>query len=296
MEIQTGAEPIAERKPWVAGILSNLLPGLGHLYLGRPELGVCWLATIELLAVAFALIVRSPVLPPGLILASVLIPVAGYVFLTISVVRLARSIRHTYKLGVWNRWYLYLIGIAVIVSISSFTADAIKKFVVQAYKIPSGAMVPTMLIGDHIFADKLSYRAGNLPQRGDVIVFPFPEDEEKDFIKRLIGTPGDTIQIRNKVVLINGVPLDDQSFTQHIDPGIIDGTINPRDNFGPVTVPDGAYFVMGDNRDQSLDSRFWGFVREEKIRGKTFLIYWSWSGHGHWTEWVRWERIGRRIQ
>jgi signal peptidase I len=182
-------------------------------------------------------------------------------------------------------------------------------------------MIPTLLIGDHILVSKLSYgiqwpsqckfQAGfppincyasqaliefGKPQRGDIIVFRFPEDEEKDFIKRIVGTPGDTIQLRNKAVLVNGVVLDDKSFTQRIDPGVIDGTINPRDNFGPVTVPDGAYFVMGDNRDQSLDSRFWGFVLEEKIRGKAFRIYWSWNGQGQITEWVRWDRFGKAIQ
>ncbi len=294
----TTAETKAERNPWVAGILGILLPGLGHLYLdlGRPELGICWLATIELLVFAFALVARSPVLPPGLNMAGILIPVAGYVFLTLSAARLAQSVRHTYKLGVWNRWYVYLGEIAVVLSISSLTSDITKKFVVQSYKIPAGSMAPTLLNGDHIYVDKLTYRGGNLPQRGDIIVFPFPEDESKEFIKRIIGLPGDTIQIRNKVVLVNGVRLDDKAFTQHIDPGFIEGHINPRDNFGPVTVPEGAYFVMGDNRDQSLDSRFWGFVRVEKISGKAVLIYWSGSIQGHWTEWVRWERIGRRIQ
>jgi signal peptidase I len=157
-------------------------------------------------------------------------------------------------------------------------------------------MIPTLVTGDHILVDKLSYRGGTLPQRGDVIVFPFPEDEEKNFIKRIVGAPGDTIEIRDKVVYVNAVSVDDSGFTQRIDPGIIDGTTNPRDNFGPVIVPEEAYFVMGDNRDQSLDSRFWGYVRENKIYGKAFLIYWSWSGRGHWTEWVRWERIGRTIQ
>jgi signal peptidase I len=205
--------------------------------------------------------------------------------------------------------------------VAMLLAFAIRVFVVQAFKIPSGSMIPTLLIGDHILVSKLSYGlqwptdcklqwafppvncyasqtivAFGKPQRGDIVVFRFPEDEEKDFIKRIVGTPGDTVQIRHKQVLVNGEPLDDRAFTQRIDPGIIDGTINPRDNFGPVTVPEGAYFVMGDNRDQSLDSRFWGYVREEKIRGKAFRIYWSWSGQGHWTEWVRWERFGRAIQ
>ena len=205
--------------------------------------------------------------------------------------------------------------------VAMLLAFAIRVLVVQAFKIPSGSMIPTLLIGDHILVSKLAYgiqwpsqckfSAGfppvncyasqalfefGKPQRGDIIVFRFPEDEEKDFIKRIVGVPGDTVQLRNKAVLVNGVVLNDKPFTQRIDPGVIDGTINPRDNFGPVTVPDDAYFVMGDNRDQSLDSRFWGFVREEKIRGKAFRIYWSWSGQGQWTEWVRWDRFGKAIQ
>src|SRR5512142_2984138 len=205
--------------------------------------------------------------------------------------------------------------------VAMLLAFAIRVFVVQAFKIPSGSMIPTLLIGDHILVSKLSYGIQwpndckfqmafppvncyasqaiiefGKPQRGGIIVFRFPEDEEKDFIKRIVGTPGDTVQIKNKMVLVNGMPLDDKAFTQRIDPGMIDGTINPRDNFGPVTVPEGSYFVMGDNRDQSLDSRFWGYVREEKIRGKAFRIYWSWSGQGQWKEWVRWERFGKAIQ
>jgi signal peptidase I len=200
-------------------------------------------------------------------------------------------------------------------------AFAIRVFVVQAFKIPSGSMIPTLLIGDHILVSKLSYGiqwpgdchirisfppmtcyttktliSFGEPQRGDVIVFRYPEDEEKDFIKRIVGLPNDVIEIRNKVVYVNGKVLEDKAYTQRIDPGMIDGAINPRDNFGPVTVPDHAYFVMGDNRDQSLDSRFWGFVRVEKIRGKAFRIYWSWSGHGDWKHWVRWERLGKAIQ
>jgi len=205
--------------------------------------------------------------------------------------------------------------------VAMLLAFAIRVFVVQAFKIPSGSMIPTLLIGDHILVSKLSYGlqwptdcklqwafspvncyasqtviAFGRPQRGDIIVFRFPEDEEKDFIKRIVGLPGDTVQVRNKVVFVNNEPLDDKPFTQRADPGIIDGTINPRDNFGPVTVPHGAYFVMGDNRDQSLDSRFWGYVREEKIRGKAFRVYWSWNGQGNWTEWVRWERFGKAIR
>jgi signal peptidase I len=205
--------------------------------------------------------------------------------------------------------------------VAMLLAFAIRVFVVQAFKIPSGSMIPTLQIGDHILVSKLSYGlqwpgdcafkvsfppvtcyashqvvSFGQPQRGDVIVFRYPEDEDKDFIKRIVGLPGDQIEIRNKAVLVNGVPLDDRAYTQRVDPGVIEGTINPRDNFGPMTVPRDSYFVMGDNRDQSLDSRFWGYVRAEKIKGKAFRIYWSWSGQGHWKQWVRWERLGRTIR
>lgn len=205
--------------------------------------------------------------------------------------------------------------------VAMLLAFAIRVFVVQAFKIPSGSMIPTLLIGDHILVSKLSYGVQwpadckvrmsfppvtcyasrtvlsfGRPERGDVIVFRYPEDEEKDFIKRIVGRPGDTIEIRRKVVYVNGAPLDDRAFTQRVDPGVIDGHINPRDNFGPITVPAQSYFVMGDNRDQSLDSRFWGFVSEEKIKGKAFRIYWSWSGQGAWQDWVRWERFGKAIR
>lgn len=213
------------------------------------------------------------------------------------------------------REYAEALIIAIILALT------IRVFFVQAFKIPSGSMIPTLLIGDHILVSKLAYGFQmpqdcefqvsfppvtcfsstmladfGTPQRGDIIVFRYPEDENKDFIKRVVGTPGDTISIQNKQVIINGEVLDDHRFTQRIDPGIIDGRINPRDNFGPITVPPDSYFVMGDNRDQSLDSRFWGFVKMDKIKGRAFLVYWSWNGHGSWTNWVRWERIGKLIQ
>lgn len=205
--------------------------------------------------------------------------------------------------------------------IAMLLAFAIRVFIVQAFKIPSGSMIPTLLIGDHILVSKLSYGVQwpgdcrvkmtlppmscyttknlvtfNPPQRGDVIVFRYPEDEEKDFIKRIVGIQGDVVHVHNKTVYVNGAAVTDQPYTQRVDPGVIDGAINPRDNYGPVTIPAHSYFVMGDNRDQSLDSRFWGYVKEEKIKGRALRIYWSWSGQGTWQEWVRWERIGKAIR
>jgi len=181
----------------------------------------------------------------------------------------------------------------------------IRTFIVQAFKIPSGSMQPTLLIGDHILVNKFIYGVGipftdkklfdiNKPERGDVIVFIYPEDESKDYIKRVIGLPGDTINIINKQIFINDKPYHDE-FGVYDDPlTLARGQFNSnRDNFGPVTVPPDSLFVMGDNRDHSSDSRFWGFVPINKVRGKAFIIYWSWE---KMFKNFRLTRIGRLIE
>lgn len=193
----------------------------------------------------------------------------------------------------YNKWYVYLL----FALLSGFVIqpaglDLIRR-VIQAFKIPVGSMAPTLLDGDHVLVDKSISWSGTVLRRGEIIVFKFPEDETKEFIKRVIGLPGETIEIRNKNVYVNGTALDDSTYTQRIDPGIIDGTINPRDNFGPVTVPDEAYFVMGDNRDQSLDSRFFGYVQRSKVMGKMLCVYWSWDQK---SSRVRWDRIGQSFE
>lgn len=189
-------------------------------------------------------------------------------------------------------------------------ALVVRTFVVQAFKIPSGSMETTLLVGDHIFVNKflygyhIPYTNGRVlefskPKRGDIIVFVFPEDPKKDFIKRVIGVPGDTVEIREKQVILNGMPLE-EPYTRYADGRKIDGFVRTRDNMPPLTIPPGRYFVMGDNRDRSYDSRFWGFVDEDAILGKAMFIYFSidWSLGIHWyqvwryPELVRWDRIG----
>ncbi len=190
---------------------------------------------------------------------------------------------------------------AIIIAI--LVAFFIRTFIVQAFKIPSGSMKPTLLIGDHILVNKFIYGVKipfirkNLisisePKRGDVIVFIYPEDRSKDFIKRVIGVGGDTIEIRNKKIFLNGLPFQD-THGVYVDDFIIPGTIQPRDNFGPMTVPKGAVFTMGDNRDQSYDSRFWGVVELKDVLGKAFIMYWSWNREDHN---VRWSRLGRLVR
>lgn len=194
------------------------------------------------------------------------------------------------------REYAESIIIAIILAL------IIRTFVVQAFKIPSGSMEDTLAIGDHILVNKFIYGTKipftdtrlikiRDPQRGDVIVFEYPEDPSKDFIKRVIGTPGDEVEIRDKKVYVNGKHYQNPHEV-HKEKEIVPKEQNPRDNLGPIKVPANAFFVMGDNRDRSYDSRFWGFVKNEKIKGLAFIKYWSWDSEKFR---VRFRNIGRLI-
>jgi signal peptidase I len=216
-------------------------------------------------------------------------------------------------------------------AIAFILAVIIKFFLFQAFSIPSGSMLNTLQIGDYLLVNKFTYGIRNpfnnkvlipvgQPHRGDVAVFIFPKDPSKDYIKRVIGLPEDKVQIINKKVYING-KLYETPEAHYEDNFIIPAPQNPvesaRDNFGPVVVPPHDYFVMGDNRDRSYDSRFWGFVPMDNLRGKAMIIYFSWAGdhndgfipaflgglkglvtHGAWNSQdfhVRWDRLGRVI-
>jgi signal peptidase I len=179
----------------------------------------------------------------------------------------------------------------------------IRTFVIQAFKIPSGSMKETLKIGDHILVNKFIYGVKipflqttiipiTNPKRGDIVVFKFPEDPSKDFIKRVIGVGGDVIEVRDKKVYVNSKLLN-HDFGIHTDSYIFPASVQPRDNFGPVVVPPHSLFVMGDNRDQSYDSRFWGFVDLKAVLGKALIIYWSWDKDNFG---VRWNRIGHLLK
>ena len=181
-------------------------------------------------------------------------------------------------------------------------ALVIRAYVIQAFKIPSGSMIPTLLIGDHILVNKFIYGTTipftdkrtlvlRKPEKGDIIVFKFPENPKKDFIKRVIATEGDVVEERNKLIYLNGKAVA-EPYAQHVDSLLRSGMNDPRDNFGPVTVPKDKLFVMGDNRDQSYDSRYWGFVDLKAVLGKALIIYWSWDPDNM----ARFNRIGRLIR
>jgi len=188
-------------------------------------------------------------------------------------------------------------------------ALVIRAFIIQAFTIPSGSMIPTLLVGDYILVNKfllgspidVPFTNINLfrmpgfrePRRGDVIVFKFPVDPSKDFIKRVIAVGGDTIEGINKVIYVNGVPLN-EPYIRHVDNFVLPN----RDNFGPIEVPKHKFFCMGDNRDNSRDSREWGFVDISDVKGKAWIIYFSKDiSYPAWRlDEVRYDRIGRLIR
>lgn len=190
-------------------------------------------------------------------------------------------------------------------------ATFIRTFVVQAFKIPTGSMENNLLIGDHLLVNKVVYSPSGFPgedalmgkkpiQRGHVVVFKYPEDPARDFIKRVIGLPGETIEIKGKQVHIDGKPLE-EPYVHFLEPPLrpedpeygirMDGSRG--DDYGPRTVPEGQLFVMGDNRDNSKDSRYWGFLPADQVKGRALMVYWSYEASrdeyhrtGYW-EWVQ---------
>ena len=202
------------------------------------------------------------------------------------------------------REYFESIVIAVILALF------VRTWVVQAFKIPTGSMENNLLIGDHLLVNKFIFGPTMSdiekkllpmrdPRRGEVVVFKYPDEPERDFIKRVIGLPGETLELRNKRVYINGQPLDEPyvHFLEPASEGQEVTSFDVRERYGPVRVPDGQYFVMGDNRDNSQDSRYWGFLPRHYIKGKALMIYWSFDA-GPLTQFftrTRWERIFRQI-
>ena len=185
------------------------------------------------------------------------------------------------------REYFESIVIAVILALF------IRTFVVQAFKIPTGSMENNLLIGDHLLVNKFVFGptetglertllpVGTITRR-DVLVFKYPEEPDRDFIKRVIGLPGETVEVRNKKVYINGTALD-EPYVHFLQAPSADSEFHEvtssdvRENYGAVTVPPNHYFMMGDNRDNSQDSRYWGFLPRENIKGKALVIYWSYE-------------------
>jgi signal peptidase I len=277
------------RRPWVAALLTLVTRGLGHLYAGAPKRGLILFGIEQFLLVAFAVITLVVIANIIFLIFAVAGGFAFTVFCVVDAVSIARRKKANYELAKYNRWFAY-VGYVVVLSvlISSLLSVVIKANLVQAYKIPSGAMIPTLLIGDHLLANKYIYKTAE-PTHGDIIIFPYPEDPSRDFVKRLIAVEGDVVEMKDKRLYLNGKEQM-ESYIINTDNRI---RKDVRDNFGPITVPPGNLFFMGDNREQSYDSRFYGFVPKNTIKGKAMTLYWSWDSVAHK---VRWDRIGKIVQ
>ncbi len=193
--------------------------------------------------------------------------------------------------------------------IAFFLAALIRSFIIQPFKIPSGSMEDTLLVGDQLMAVKFTYGIKipftnhfvlrfRDPKPDEVIVFKYPKDPSKDFIKRCVAVGGQEVELRNKELYVDGVPKTLPTNGKIIDRNILSANMGPRDNFGPIIVPEGKMFVMGDNRDNSNDSRYWGFVPYDNIKGNAVIIWWSWNKEVPLYDVihrVRWGRILKRI-
>jgi len=199
-----------------------------------------------------------------------------------------------------SAWQENIEAIIIAIIIAMF----IRTFIIQAFKIPSGSMLETLQIGDQILVNKFIYGVkipftdGKTlisvkdPEQGDIVVFKYPEDPSKDFIKRVIAVGGDTLEIIDKQLFVNDKQIKKQPYAIYRDNRIIPSKFSTRDNLRKITIPDNKLFVMGDNRDNSHDSRFWGFVDLSEVKGEAFMIYWSWNKEDFG---VRWKRLGNLL-
>jgi signal peptidase I len=307
--------------------LGFVWPGVGYLYAGRGFHGLLLLLlfpaaelSVYLLAVLVPVAVVCVVIPAVLSLALRLVFARGAAYA-------ASGFPADRARPVFSRWYSCLTAVVLAAGPNLAWAHGYSTTFAQAFKIPAGGMEPTLLIGDHLFVAKWTYGwrdpvFGRLiseprqPKRGELLVLRFPEDRSRVFIKRCIGLPGETVEIRGRTVLIGSKPLD-EPYVKFLEASYASGEPDlrqddPRGNWGPQTVPPDMYFVLGDNRDNSRDSRFWGFVPQEDLLGRAAVVYWSYDAtreehrRTKLSEWVRdtlssfgrtrWERIGRRLK
>lgn len=279
------------RNPWIAGLLAFVTIGLGHIYSGEVKKGLfLYFGQGLILAVVLPLLIIKPDVV-GLSF-SLIVGLAYFVYNLIDAVQTAKRNALFYSPQKINKWYVYLafLFLASFI-IQPITEILIKRNIIQAYKIPSSTMAPTLRPGDRLLVNKLFYKTAK-PQRGDIIVFEFPRDPSLHYVKRLVGIEGDVIEMKNKKLYVNNVEQG-EGYIVHTDSKTFPASEHPRDNFGPITVPNGSFFFLGDNRDNSYDSRYWGFVSRGEIHGKVMSIYWSWDNEERR---IRWERIGERIE
>jgi signal peptidase I len=289
------------RRPWTAVFLSLVMPGLGQIYCGDIASGIAVMSVVTMFAVCWMVGIlnkKTPVFSFSLIMWIVIL--LATVFAAIDAWRRACRIRYDYKLKDYNHWAIYLALIWISsVGVIGYTA-LFRNSMAEAFRIGSESMVPSIMKGDQLLADKTAYDKAE-PQRGDIILFSNPQNRKQRNVKRIVALGGDTVEIKNGQLLINGQPLQREQIKAGQQEGDIFYEINngvryqiciakssgtseaTAMDFGPVTVPQYQCFVMGDNRSNSYDSRQYGTISLGAIKGKFRYLYWpsrDWSRLG----------------
>lgn len=311
-----------QRKPWVAFILTQICPGLGQLYNGDLRWAVYSFALSFFLALASILFLFDSL---GKLLFAVTIGLALDLWLSIQAYLYAKRVKQV-QLHWYQRWWAYILFVIAVYGVPDFYGLLVPSRI-RSFQIPSESMVPNLLVGDRLVADGWSYWR-TPPKRGDVIVFDFPRDPSIKYVKRLIGLPGDVIEMKSGELFINDKPVprrravggpilgSSHNAIEYIE--TLDGVEHSMyrafpenvENFGPVKVPPDQYFMMGDNRDHSSDSRVWGFVTRDQLIGRMAYIYFSWDSESFELErannpadllaairaGIRMDRFGRQVR
>jgi len=309
------------RRPWVAFFLTQICPGLGQLYNGD----LPW-ALISFLLSLLTAIVSTIWLFDTLqkLLIAVVFGLALDLALSVQAYRRARQVKEM-ELRLYQRWWVYILFTIVVYGVPD-GYGLLMPSRIRSFQIPSESMVPNLLIGDRLVADGWAYW-GKDPQRGDIVVFDYPRDPATKFVKRLVGLPGDKIEMKQGELYLNETIVPQQrSPKPTVEEGVwraaeyvenlggVEHTIHRAqpendNNYGPVTVPPDQYFMMGDNRDRSMDSRVWGFVKRDALIGRMVYVYFSWDqlsydrmrsnnpgdlGAAIFSG-LRWDRIGHQV-
>lgn len=309
MSTEIGAPVAAPRRPWLAALLSLALPGFGHLYAGDGVRAVSLFLLFPPTQLAiYLLAVLVPVSVANVVISAVLTAAARMLVARDAALAACR-VGPAMRMPSFSRWYSWVGVLILIGGLNVAWAFAYRSTLVEAYRMTTGPMRPTILQGDRVLAIKWSYGwrepvFGNVvlnprrPERGEIVIFRFPEDRSRYFIMRVIGLPGETVEIRQKVVRIDGKPLR-EPYVEFLEPPVSENSLGSsplgsvREDWGPQTVSEANYMVLGDYRDNSRDSRFWGFVPWIDILARPSVVYWSQDPRDGR---VRWDRIGRRLE
>jgi signal peptidase I len=268
-------------RPWLAGLLQIVTPGMGNVYSGHPLRGL--ILHVGVLCIVLLLSLALLWLPSPLnLLISAAAGILVAVFVVFDGVRCARAVGTDFPVPRYHRWYVYILAIVGVIMADDFLVGTpTREYVIQAFENPAPSMEPTVLTGDHVVVDKSAYSFSE-PQRGDIAIYRTAKSPQRVFIQRIVGMPGETIEIRNREVFINDKKLD-EPYVQFLRPF-------SADDLAPTLIPSGSYFLLGDNRDNSMDSRFTGPVHRQELLGKAKTIYFSSDFE---TRRTRWSRIGK---